>query len=510
MSGTVTDPNGAVIPGAKVVATHMPTGRVYETVTTAAGLYVFPTLPAGPYSLTVTQPGFKKNVQTNIEVRVALRNTMDVKLEIGDVAESVEVKAEVPLLETTTASRGQNIRPQLVASLPIFTGGLRNAESFVSYMPGVNSYGETSINGSIGRAKEIQIAGGSSINPESGGVSFTFPGFEAYQEMKLITSTFAAEYGRLGGGLEVFVTKSGTNEVHGSAFLNIRRDVLNAAGWASNHIVGRTPGFRAKERYNEEGGTAGGPVWIPKVYDGRNRTFFYFTYAKDIRPATISYSTGQTLPTTLMRSGNFTEVATIYDPATTSGNTRLPFAGNLIPTSRFSKISSNILAQIPAVNRPGVTANYDFINTTEYNDYIATIKADHSITSSNRISYFMTFRNQVSSAVQYLPGPLSNGLDSIQKPQLYRINDDWIINPTVLLHTTFAFTQDRAPWSNPLQNGWGSKFGFNLSGDPDATPVINFATDNLLAYGMNQGKVNHGYQYNRTYHMSQQGTWTRG
>jgi len=510
MSGTVTDPNGAVVPGAKVVATHVPTGRDYETVTTAAGLYVFPTLPAGPYSLTVTQPGFKKNVQTNIEIRVALRNTVDVKLEIGDVAESVEVKAEVPLLETTTASRGQNISPQLVASLPIFTGGLRNAESFVSYMPGVNSYGETSINGSIGRAKEIQIDGGSIINPESGGVSFTFPGFEAYQEMKLITSTFAAEYGRLGGGLEVFVTKSGTNEVHGSAFLNIRRDVLNAAGWASNHIVGRTPGFRAKERYNEEGGTAGGPVWIPKVYDGRNRTFFYFTYAKDIRPATISYSTGQTLPTTLMRSGNFTEVATIYDPATTSGNTRLPFAGNLIPTSRFSKISSNILAQIPAVNRPGVTANYDFINTTEYNDYIATIKADHSITSSNRISYFMTFRNQVSSAVQYLPGPLSNGLDSIQKPQLYRINDDWIINPTVLFHTTFAFTQDRAPWSNPLQNGWGSKFGFNLSGDPDATPVINFATDNLLAYGMNQGKVNNGYQYNRTYHMSQQLTWTRG
>jgi hypothetical protein len=328
--------------------------------------------------------------------------------------------------------------------------------------------------------------------------------------MKLITSSFAAEHGRLGGGLEVFVTKSGTNSLHGSAFLNIRRDVLNAAGWASNHIVGRTPGFRAKERYNEEGGTAGGPVYIPKVYDGRNRTFFYFTYAKDIRPATIAYNTGETLPTTLMRSGNFTEVATIYDPATTSGMTRTPFAGNIIPASRFSSISSKILAQIPAVNRPGVTSNYDFISTTTYDDYIATIKADHSIASNNRIAYFMTFREQISSSVQYLPGPLSNGLDSKQKPQLYRINHDWILTPTTLLHTTFGFTQDRAPWNNPLQNGWGAKFGFNLSGDPDATPIINFATDNLQAYGMNQGKVNNGYQYNRTYHVSQQLTMTKG
>ena len=162
MSGTVTDPNGAVVPGAKVVATHVPTNRDYETVTTAAGLYVFPTLPAGPYSLTVTQPGFKKNVQTNIEIRVALRNTMDVKLNIGDVAESVEVKAEIPLLEMTTPMRGQNLSPQLVAGLPIFAGGIRSAESFVSYMPGVNTVGEVSVNGSIGRAKEIMVDGGMS------------------------------------------------------------------------------------------------------------------------------------------------------------------------------------------------------------------------------------------------------------------------------------------------------------------------------------------------------------
>ncbi len=211
MSGTVTDPNGAVIPGAKVVATHTPTNRDYDTVTTDAGIYVFPTLPAGPYTLTVTQPGFKKSVQTGIEVRVALRNTMDVKLDIGDVAESVEVKAEVPLLETTTATRGQNISPQLVASLPLFSGGLRNAESFVGYMPGVNSNGETSINGSIGRCQgnsdrrrqhhQSRIRRRFVHLPRLRGL----PGVQTdYLELR-------AEYGRVGGGLELLVTKSGTN-----------------------------------------------------------------------------------------------------------------------------------------------------------------------------------------------------------------------------------------------------------------------------------------------------------
>ena len=177
MSGTVTDPNGAVIPGAKVIATHEPTNRNYEAVATDAGMYVFPTLPAGPYSVTVTQPGFKKSVQTNIEIRVALRNSMDIKLAIGDVAESVEVKADITQLEMSTPMRGQNLSPQLVNSLPIFAGGIRSAEAFVGYMPGVNTVGEVSINGSIGRAKEIMVDGASLTLPESGGVVWYFPGF---------------------------------------------------------------------------------------------------------------------------------------------------------------------------------------------------------------------------------------------------------------------------------------------------------------------------------------------
>src|SRR5579871_1488002 len=270
VSGTVTDPNGASVPGAKVVAADRASGRSYTATTTEAGVYVLPVLPVGTYTITIEHAGFKKTIQTDVEVRVALRETIDVRMEIGEVQQSVQVAAEVPLLETTAPERGQNLSPQFLSNLPLFNGSLRNAETFVSYMPGVNNGAETSINGSGGRAKEVEIDGASLTIPESGGTVFNFPGFEAYQEFKLITGSYNAEYGRLGGGLEAFVTKSGTNQYHAAAFINFKRDIFDAAGWSVNQNRANPPGFRPKERFNEEGGSAGGPVWIPKVYNGRN------------------------------------------------------------------------------------------------------------------------------------------------------------------------------------------------------------------------------------------------
>src|SRR3954471_9413399 len=159
MSGTILDANGAVIPGAKVTATHEPTNHEYDAVSTDAGLYVFGNLPAGPYSVTVEHPGFKKLVRTGLEIRVGQRQDLDIRLELGDVQQRVEVKAEAPLLETSSPERGTVISNKVLYNLPIYTGGLRSAESFVGYMPGVNSGAEMSINGSNGRAREIEIDG---------------------------------------------------------------------------------------------------------------------------------------------------------------------------------------------------------------------------------------------------------------------------------------------------------------------------------------------------------------
>src|SRR3954454_13647775 len=151
LTGTITDANGAIVPAASIQATEVATGRVFRTESTDAGIYLLPTLPVGNYSLSVEKQGFRTNVLTGIEIRVALTQTLDVRLDVGDVQQKIEVQAQVELLETTTAQRGQNLNPQLLLNLPLYNGGLRSAEAFLGYMPGVNSAGELSINGSIGR-----------------------------------------------------------------------------------------------------------------------------------------------------------------------------------------------------------------------------------------------------------------------------------------------------------------------------------------------------------------------
>ena len=214
--------------------------------------------------------GFRRLNRGNIEVRVAARQILDMQLELGDVQQSVEVTAEAPLLETQTPMRGHNLSPQMLSNLPLFSGGIRNPQAFVSYMPGVSSgTAELSISGSGGRAAEILIDGASLTIPESGGVVFNFPAAEMFGEFKLLTGTYDGEYSRFGGGVQIFVTKSGTNSLHGAGFLNMRRHLWNANAWANNARRAAKP----KERFNEIGGALGGPVFVPKVYDGRNKTF---------------------------------------------------------------------------------------------------------------------------------------------------------------------------------------------------------------------------------------------
>jgi hypothetical protein len=511
IGGTISDPSGGAIPEASVTARNEQTGAAFQTASSVAGLYVLPALPTGMYEVTVEKVGFKKLTRSGLEIRVATRVALDLSLEVGDVQQTVEVTAEAPLLETATSERGQNFSAKFMNTLPLFTGGIRNPESFVTYMPGVNSHREVSINGSGGRAKEVLIDGASLTIPESGGVVFNFPAAEMFGEFKLVTGTFSAEYGRLGGGIESFVTKSGTNGLHGTGFWNLRRDIFNAAGYNVNANVNNKPGFRPKERFNEVGGAIGGPIWIPKVYDGRNKTFFFFTYSRDLRPATAA-STVSSVATARMKQGDFGEFARlIYDPATTAGNVRDPFPNNSIPQARFSSVASKMLSSIPDPNLPGVdTTNYAFVNTSNLTDYHWSLKLDHAFSDKNRLSYFHSLQNQDIQNVTALPGPLGQGLGSnSQRPQNFRFNHDYVFSPTFLLHSTFGYTTQRQGWDNPAQAGFASQIGLNA--DTDATPRIRFATaDTLTAFGVQDGKVSNGQQYNYTYHASQAMTAIRG
>ncbi|MGH9722733.1 MAG: carboxypeptidase-like regulatory domain-containing protein, partial [Bryobacteraceae bacterium] len=305
LGGLVTDPNGAAVPGAAIVAKNEATGQEITAHTSDGGLYVFNALPTGVYSLTLEKTGFKKVSRANIEIRIAQRLSLDLALEVGDVQQVVNVTGEAPLLETSSAERGQQFSQKFMDNLPLFTGGIRNPRAFITYLPGVNAgAGEQSVSGSGGRAQEVLIDGGSALNVESSAV-FNFPSAEIFSEFKMLQSNYSAEYGRAGGGIELYVAKSGTNWFHGAMFHNMRRDIWWANTWQRN--AAGLP--RAKDRFNETGGVIGGPLIFPKIYDGRNKSFFFYTYTKDIRPISIGFPVS-TLPTPLMKQGNFTELGT--------------------------------------------------------------------------------------------------------------------------------------------------------------------------------------------------------
>lgn len=517
ITGNIVDAAGAAVPNAKVSATNIGTNAVSETESSGAGIYLFPALPAGNYTISVEKQGFKKASRTGVEIRVAQRIELDIPLEVGDVSVSVDVTAEVPLLEATTSERGSTFAPKLMSDLPLFTGGIRNPRTFLSYMPGVSSgAGEQSVSGSGGRAQEVLIDGASLTIPESGGTVFNMPSAEIFGEFRLLQSTYSAEYGRFGGGVEIYTTKSGGSWYHGTAFLNMRRDIWNANAWARN-----AQGLpRVKERFNEVGGAIGGPIWIPKVYNrDRNKTFFFFTYTKDQRPIAITGTPVSTVPTAAMKSGNFSGISNIiYDPATTVGSTRQPFAGNIIPTARFSTVARNILPLIPDPTRPTLAQNYDFINNQVFDRTIWSLKFDHNFTVNNRLAFFMSKENQSAQDFTNFSGPIANGLVNSQLPFNYRANHDWTVRPTFLVHTTFGFSAQRQLWNNPEQDGWGTKIGLpNLTPDADAFPRILFAPagqttgrSGLSPYGVQDGKVRNGGQDNDTWMVTQGISWLKG
>jgi len=512
LGGLVVDANGAAVPAASLTVKNEATGTEIRTQSSGAGVYVFPSLNTGVYTITAEKTDFKKVSRGNIEIRIAQRMDLNIPLEIGDVQQTITVSDAPPVLETTTAERGANISTKMMDNLPLFAGGIRNPRAFVNYMAGVTNAGEQSVSGSGGRAQEVLIDGASALNVESSAV-FNFPSAEMFSEFKMLQSNYSAEYGRVGGGIEIYVPKSGTNWFHGAAFHNMRRDIWNANAWARNANPNPAQNFRPKERFNETGGSAGGPIYIPKVYDGRNKTFWFFTYTKDLRPATISFPT-LNLPTTLMKQGNFSQLPQlIYDPATTSGATRLPFPGNTIPQARFSRIARNVVPLIPDANRPAFTgANFDHVNQSVFERTIWSLKFDHAFSATNRASFFYSDEVQTQNDLTNFPGALGNGLQNNQKPYNYRINHDLSIRPNLLMHSTYGFSITRQTWDNPYQRGFGSKLGFSgLAGDSDATPRIQFNGRNALSpYGVQDGKVANGLQFNRQWWISQGYTWLRG
>lgn len=400
ITGRVTDPSEAVIPGASVTVLNEQTGVERTVTTNELGYYTAPLLTRGNYEVRVEATGFRAAARRgqNLDEGQILR--LDFALEVGQVSEVVEVQGAAPLLQTEDTSLTTVITQRSVTDLPL---NQRNPQALAALVPGVRPIGDfggapisswaqsaIAIGGGAPGANNFQVDGIAAENFASGGLQ-TFLSVDATEEFRIITRNPSAEYGRTGGGVMNFVSKSGTNEFHGGAYWFHRNRALNANAFFSNRAgVAKSPFV-----YNQFGGTFGGPIQ-------RDKTFFFFHY-EEFRERTEA-RTIRTLPTDLQRQGDFSQtfdskgnLVAIHDPLTTAadpskpGNRiRGPFPGNVIPANRIHPVSAAVTTFYPNPTDAGdpLTGTSNFFNqaSRKIDQRQYGIKIDHHLTASRRIS----------------------------------------------------------------------------------------------------------------------------
>lgn len=420
ISGTITDTSGASIPSARVTVTNTNTNVTVEGQSTGAGSFSAVYLPPGPYAITVEAPGFKRHVRDGIELRVSDRLTVNLQLEVGALQDVVNVTGEAPLLETSTATTGQVIDRRRITELPLVEG---NPMTLIQLAPGIAVTGGFTSNSALSNSGPSNFE----VNGSPGGNEFTMDGApntadrqgngaarvglqpptDAVEEFKVVTASFDAQQGRTAGGSVDVAVRAGTNEVHGTLYHFVRNDIL-----AANNFFNNRQGIdRPSRRYNRFGGTVGGPVFFPKFYDGRNRTFFFTSY-EQIRPITPAFES-LTLPTEDFRRGDFTSLLNratpllVYDPLTARQQgarvVRDPImcngAQNVICPNRISPIAANFLSYLPLpntnLNQP--TNNF-FGNARPVNEYYVLLaRGDHQFNERNRmfVRYSKSYRTEL-------------------------------------------------------------------------------------------------------------------
>ena len=404
ISGQVTDPSGSSVPNAIITVVSVDRQTSWAATTSDAGRYQVAFLFPGRYVLTVEASGFKKYVQENILLAVAQKLGLDLKLEVGVVTESVTVRSEVGLLETESASRGQVITAKEMHELPnqgrspfqlvwALSGVTRTGNSWGSMSPqGVANATGFSLNGSRPNENEVLLDGVSDVH--GGRQVKNIPTIDTIQEFKVISSPYDAQYGRTGGGVISFVTKGGTNEFHGVMWEYLYNNKLNANSFANN----RAGNPRPQANNNVFGFEADGPVYIPKIVDGRNRLFFMFSYegwrsrGTDLQNFTI--------PLDDQRNGDFSRLfaadgrlVTIYDPLTTTpdGSSRTAFPGNRVPASRMNPIAVKAASFYPrpifAGQGPGQINNYVLPTPNIFGINMVASRIDYQLNSTNQIHF---------------------------------------------------------------------------------------------------------------------------
>ncbi|HEV2764543.1 MAG TPA: TonB-dependent receptor [Pyrinomonadaceae bacterium] len=487
ITGTVTDPGGAVVAGARVTATNLDTGQVRETTTSDEGTFTIPELSADPYNVSVEAQGFKKSTVENVQVAVQVVRRVDVTLELGLISDVVTVTSDAvaPVIQTDSPVRQTNVTEREVRELPLLVSAEsqgRTPLAFIFLDSNVTSTGTEGASDTRGtNASRFRVSGGQALGTEilidgastrraQNGTFFSevAPGPNAFQEFTVSTSSFSAEYGSTSGGVVNFTIKSGSNDFHGELYEFHRNRVLNANSFLNNAQGIRRP-FDLQHNF---GFNIGGPVTLPRFGEGgpstinfRDRTFFFFNY--EGYRFNRSESVAVSVPTELMRQGNFSELLTdpdvlrqfpgdasrgiapgvrIYDPRScNTPDCRTPFAGNIVPQSSFDPAGFAILQAFPRPNRAGVFRN--FVTTTsvptEMNN--ALFKIDQILSSSQRLAVSYSYRkaDTMQGGFPRFPRPLvAFGVwDQSFKSHFARLQHDWSITPTLINHFNAGYTR---------------------------------------------------------------------
>lgn len=489
--GKVTDPTGAIVPGAavQVVSKTMGTRTILET--NEAGAYQASFLLPGAYQVTVEQPGFKKYVRDDVPVQVNQRLELNITLELGTADQSVTVTGEVPLLNTASASMGDVIDQRRVAELPIAHGqpfalaGLAAGVSFNANAATLNRpYEPTHIAGYAmagvrANRSDIMIDGIPSTATADPGqvISSYVPPADIVQEFRVQTATFDSQFGNTEGGVINMSIKSGTNSLHGTATYAKWTPSLTAGDWFNNKAGKETPGYT----YNRWGGSAGGPLWIPKLYNGTNKTFWLWGYEaiREERPRN-NCGTSCAVPTDAHWNGNFSDLLAykssyqIYNPFSAtlgSGNivVRSPFSGNVIPPNMITDVAKKLRAYWPAApltptlaTADGTNNNYEVGLSEPATYYTHTIRLDQNVSDRQRIFGRFSFYKRASNYNNYLHS-IATGQWFMFISRNATIDDVYTLTPTTVLNVKYGYNRFvRSSTGNP--ESWGmdlSTLGFS-------------------------------------------------
>ncbi|MBZ5579934.1 MAG: TonB-dependent receptor [Acidobacteriia bacterium] len=525
VTGAITDPSGLAIAGATVQVKSVDTGALYQGASTSTGNYAVPNLPVGNYTLTATAPGFKTYTHTNFALVATQVLREDIPLQVGTATETVTVEAQATLLKTETGENSTNVTLEQMQDLPLLgigttnsgTTGVRNPYNVLLTLPGVSGYVSgtapfvlNGLGGGFVLSETMRIEGQDATSRMFNAYTYlqmAQPNADAIQEVAYQTSNYAPEFGQAGSVVINMTMKSGTNQYHGSAFEYFVNEDLNSGQPFS--ISGGAGGgdgskFRPRNRRNDFGGTMGGPISIPKIYNGKDRTFFFFAYEEYLE--TNLYSFTDTVPTADYLGGNFSHISPngdcsfcaaqgitqgplggvipqgqpnagqpnytdalgrpvyaneIYDPtsrAVNPANGRAyanPFSNNVVPASMFNSTSLAIQKLFPSAQNANLIGNY--LGTVPGNRYsaIPSLKIDQIISPKDKLSFYWSRINtesQVSvplGAADGLPLAIGQYRGTFIPSTTVRVNYDRTLTPTLLFHAGAGYYytsfSDRAP-----------------------------------------------------------------